>query len=582
MFDKELLKLIGGNKKYVVYTVLLMVLGMLANIGITASVCWAVYFLINGYEPLAYIYPAVTAVVAIIVRYVASRCTGSLKDMLGRKVKKDLRERTYDKILKLGVRSTDGMSMAGLTQVSMEGIEQLDLYYSTYLPQFFFSMIAPILLFCICVGIDWRTSLVLLACVPLIPVSIVAVSKYAKKIFAKYWGKYTSMGDAFLDSVQGLKELKIFKADSARHKKMNASAEEFRKITMKVLVMQLASTTIMDLVAYGGAGAGIALSVVGLMNGGLAPAAALFLILVAVEFFLPLRSLGSAFHVAMNGASAGRKIISLLNLPDPVWGNEEVTGTQLQLDSVTFSYDGKRDVLKDVSMTFPEKGMTAIVGESGCGKSTVVNLLIGAYRPKAGIVAVGGKPLESVTRESYYSHIASVSYNTYLFNDSVRANFELARRNVTDEEIWAALEKVNLAAFIQENGGLDKVITEDANNVSGGQKQRLALAVNLVADKDIYVFDEATSNIDIESEAIIMRNIKAMSAKKSVIVISHRLANVVPADNIYFMEEGEVKERGSHAQLMAASGGYAKLFHAQKELEEGYKEITGVAAEVSV
>ena len=579
MFDKELLKLIGGNRKYVVYTVLLMVLGMLANIGITASVCWAVYFLINGYEPLAYIYPAITAVVAIIVRYVASRCTGSLKDMLGRKVKKDLRERTYDKILRLGVRSTDGMSMAGLTQVSMEGIEQLDLYYSTYLPQFFFSMIAPILLFCICVGIDWRTSLVLLACVPLIPVSIVAVSKYAKKIFAKYWGKYTSMGDAFLDSVQGLKELKIFKADAARHKKMNASAEEFRKITMKVLVMQLASTTIMDLVAYGGAGVGIALAIVGLMNG-LAPAAALFLVLVAVEFFLPLRSLGSAFHVAMNGASAGRKIISLLNLPDPVWGKEEVTGTQLQLNGVTFSYDGKRDVLKDVSMTFPEKGMTAIVGESGCGKSTVVNMLIGAYRPKAGEVTVGGKPLESVTRESYYSHIASVSYNTYIFNDTVRANFELAKKNVSDEEIWAALEKVNLAGFIQENGGLDKVITEDANNVSGGQKQRLALAVNLVADKDIYVFDEATSNIDIESEAIIMRNIKAMSAQKAVIVISHRLANVVPADNIYFMEEGEVKEHGSHAELMEAQGGYAKLFNAQKELEEGYKEITGVAAEV--
>ena len=582
MFDKQLLKLIGGNKKYVVYTVLLMVLGMLANIGITASVCWAVYFCIEGYEPLAYIYPAAGAAAAIIVRYVASRCTGNLKDMLGRKVKKDLRERTYDKILRLGVRSTGGMSMAGLTQVSMEGIEQLDLYYSTYLPQFFFSMIAPILLFCICVWIDWRTSLVLLACVPLIPVSIVAVSKYAKKIFAKYWGKYTSMGDAFLDSVQGLKELKIFKADAARHKKMNASAEEFRKITMKVLVMQLASTTIMDLVAYGGAGAGIALVIVGLMNGWLAPAAALFLVLVAVEFFLPLRSLGSAFHVAMNGASAGKKIISLLNLPDPVWGEEEVVGTQLKLENVTFSYDGKRDVLKNVSMTFPEKGMTAIVGESGCGKSTVVGLLIGAYRPRSGVVAVGGKPLESVTRESYYSHIASVSYNTYLFNDSVRANFELAKKSVSDEEIWNALEKVNLAGFIQENGGPDKVITEDANNLSGGQKQRLALAVNLVADKDVYVFDEATSNIDIESEAIIMRNIKAMSEQKSVIVISHRLANVVPADNIYFMEEGEVKEHGSHAQLMEAQGGYAKLFNAQKELEEGYKEITGVAAEVSV
>ena len=571
MFDKELIKLLGTNKKYVVHVVLLMILGMLANIGITASICWAVYLLIEKQPALMYIYPAITAVVAIIVRYIASRLTGDLKDVLGRKVKKDLRERTYDKILRLGVKSTDGMSMAGLTQVSMEGIEQLDLYYSTYLPQFFFSMIAPFILFAICVGIDWRTSLVLLACVPLIPVSIVAVSKYAKKIFAKYWGKYTSMGDGFLDSVQGLKELKIFRADAARQIKMSENAEEFRKITMKVLVMQLASTTIMDLVAFGGAGAGIALSIVGLMNEWLAPASALFLILVAVEFFLPLRALGSAFHVAMNGASAGKKIISLLNQPDPVWGEKEVAGRELSLENVTFSYDKKRNVLKDVNMNFPEKGMTAIVGESGCGKSTVVNLLIGARRPDKGNVLIGGDEIEGVSRASYYSRLASVSYNTYIFNDTVRANFELAKKNATDEEIFAALEKVNLSAFIKENGGLDKVITEDANNLSGGQKQRLALAVNLVADKDIYVFDEATSNIDVDSEAIIMKNIKEMSESKSVIVISHRLANVVPADSIYFMQDGQVKESGSHAYLMERKGEYAKLFNAQKQLEEGYK-----------
>lgn len=574
MIDKELFRLLGGNKKYIFMAVSAMVLGLIANIGVTACICWAIFLLANGKETISYLYPALGAVICMTVRYVATRLAGNIKDVLGRNVKKDLRERVYNKIVKLGVRSTDGMSMAGLTQVSMEGVEQLDLYYSSYIPQFFFSMLAPFILFFICLPIDWRVATVLLACVPLIPVSIIAVSKYAKKIFAKYWGKYTSMGDSFLDSVQGLKELKIFKADQRQHERMNENAEEFRKITMKVLVMQLASTTIMDFVAYGGAGLGIAFAVMSVVNRGLSPVSALFLILVAAEFFLPLRAFGSAFHVAMNGASAGRKIISLLDTPDPVWGEDVLTGDEIELCDVTFSYDGTRDVLKNVSMKFADRGMTAIVGESGCGKSTVVNMIIGAYRPKAGFVTVGGKKAEEVTRESYYEHLAVVSYNTYIFNQSVRENFYLADKTVSDDAIWDALEKVNLASFIRENGGLDKVISEDASNISGGQKQRLALAVSLIADKKIYVFDEATSNIDIESEAIIMKNIKALSAKKAVIVISHRLANVVPSDHIYYMEHGELKESGTHESLMAKKGGYEKLYSAQKALEEGYaKEV---------
>ena len=577
MIDKNLLRLLGDNKKYIFYTVGLMVLGLFANVGITASICWAINLAIHYDEDsggaIIFLWPAVCAVICIIVRYTASRLVGDLKDTLGRKAKKDLRERVYNKIVKLGVRSTDGMSMAGLTQVSMEGVEQLDLYYSSYIPQFFYAMLAPFILFGITVWIEWRVAVVLLCCVPLIPVSIIAVSKYAKKIFATYWGKYTSMGDSFLDSVQGLKELKIFKADEAQHTKMNETSEEFRKITMKVLVMQLASTTIMDLVAYGGAGIGVAMAILSVVKWELAPIAALFLILVAVDFFLPLRAFGSAFHVAMNGASAGKKILSLLEQPDPVWGEETVTDTEIKVENVTFSYDGKRDVLKNVSMTFPKTGMTAIVGESGCGKSTVVNMLFGAFRPKSGAVTVGGKELESLSRESYYSHLAVVSYNTYIFNETVRANFMLANKAVTDEEIYGALEKVNLADFIRENGGLDKVITEDAANISGGQKQRLALAVNLVAHKDIYVFDEATSNIDIESEAIIMANIKALSREKAVIVISHRLANVTPADLIYYMESGELKESGTHSELMERNGGYAKLYTTQKNLEEGYAEV---------
>lgn len=570
MIDKQLFRLLGGNGKYIFFAVALQSLGLVANVAVTASVCWALYLLLSGGSALSYVYPAVSAVAAVAVRYAATRLTGDVKDVLGRKVKKDLRERVYGKIVKLGVKSADGMSMAGLTQVSMEGVEQLDLYFSSYLPQFFFAMIAPVILFLITVWIDWRVAVLLIACVPLIPLSIVAVSKYAKRIFAKYWGKYTSMGDKFLDSVQGMKELKIFKADQMQHGKINESAEEFRKITMKVLVMQLASTTIMDLVAYGGAGLGILLSVLSAAFWGLSPVAALFLILVAVEFFLPLRAFGSAFHVAMNGASAGKKIIGLLDAPDPVWGEDEAKGTEICLHGVTFSYDGKRDVLKDVNMVFPEKGMTAIVGESGCGKSTVVHMITGAYRPETGKVTVGGTPLENLSRESYYRRLASVSYNTFLFNASVRENFFLADQTATDDRIYAALKKVNLDAFVRENGGLDKMIDEDASNISGGQKQRLAMAVNLVADKDIYVFDEATSNIDIESEAIIMRNVRALSREKCVIVISHRLENVVPSDNIYFMENGEVKECGTHASLMEKRGGYEKLYSAQKALEQGY------------
>lgn len=577
MIDKNLLQLLGKNKKYIFYTVALMVVGLFANIGITASICFAVHDTIHYQEYSGglsiYIWPLICAIVCILIRYVTSRCVGDLKDVLGRNVKKSLREKVYNKITTLGIRSTDEMSMAGLTQVALEGIEQLDLYYSSYIPQFFYAMLAPIILFVITVGIQWQVSLVLLCCVPLIPVSIIAVSKWAKKIFAKYWDKYTSMGDSFLDSVQGLKELKIFSSDQMQHQKMNETSEDFRKITMKVLVMQLASTTIMDLVAYGGAGLGIAMSIYAMNHWNLAAEKALFLILVAVDFFLPLRAFGSAFHIAMNGASAGKKILSLLEQPDPEWGEEEVSKTDISLNDVTFSYDGKRDVIKNLTMHFDQTGFFSIVGESGCGKSTIVNLLFGAYRPQQGTITIGGKPLSSLSRKSYYSHLSIVSYNTYIFNETVRNNFLLARKDVSDQEIDAALEKVNLLSFIQENGGLDKVITEDGANISGGQKQRLALAINLVADKDIYVFDEATSNIDIESEAIIMDNIKQLSKDKCVIVISHRLANVVSSDVLYYLEDGELKERGSHTELMAQNKGYAKLFTSQKQLEEGYTEV---------
>ena len=578
MIDKKLLSLLGKNKKYIFYTILLMVIGLLSNVTITASICYAIKLTANykNYDDLIvrYVITAIVAMVGILIKYVTSRIVGNLKDILGRKAKKELREKVYDKTLKLGVQTTQHISMAGLTQISMEGIEQLDLYYSTYIPQFFYAMLAPIILFGISVWIDWRVALVLLACVPLIPLSIIAVSKYAKKIFGKYWGKYISMGDSFLDSVQGLKELKIFKADQDQNIKMNQSSEEFRKITMKVFVMQLASTTIMDLIAYGGAGVGIALAIVSTLNWGISPFLALFLILIAVDFFLPLRAFGSAFHVAMNGVSAGNKIINFLSIPDPVWGEENKIDLSngIKIENVTFSYDKKREILKNINITIPKTGMTAIIGKSGCGKSTIVNLLLGSIQPNSGLITINNKQLNEYSRECYYSHIASISYNTYMFNESIRANFLLSNNSITDEEIYEALEKVNLKDFVLTNGGLDKVISEDASNISGGQKQRLALAISLVANKDVYIFDEATSNIDIESEAIIMANIKELSKTKSVVIISHRLANIVLSDMIYFMDYGEIKEQGTHSELLKNNGEYALLYKKQKELEEGYLE----------
>lgn len=571
MLDKDLFRLAKGSGKYVAAAVAITVVAMLLNVGITACVCVLLSLAASGAEAKGYVLPGILAVAGVALRVPAGIAASRIKASLGARVKKQLRQRTYDKIVELGVRTTEEMSMAGLTQVSMEGIEQLDLYYSTYLPQFFFSLIAPVILFVIGAFVDVKTSLALLACVPLIPLSIVAVSKYAKRIFAKYWSKYTSMGDGFLDSVQGLKELEIFRADARYHDRMNAKAEEFRKITMKVLVMQLASTTIMDLVAFGGAGAGIALAVTGTVQGRMSPFEALFLVLVAVEFFLPLRALGSAFHVAMNGASAGKKIKALLDAKSPEWGEGEVGEGDVRLAGVYFSYDGNRDVLKDVNMTFG-KGITAIVGESGSGKSTVVGLVTGALRPKKGRVTVGEKDFSSFGRESYYSRLAVVSYNTYIFNESVRDNFLLAKKDATDEEIYEALGKVNLKRFILENGGLDKIVTEDAGNISGGQKQRLALAVNLVADKDIYVFDEATSNIDADSEAIIMQNVRALSERARVVVISHRLENVTGADRIYYLKDGRVAECGDHGELCAKDGEYAALYKTQKSLERGYLE----------
>ena len=449
MPDKQLLRLLGEDKRYIYRAVAWMLTGSLCSIGFTACLCYGLHLLLIDAKASLYLLPFVLGAVCAAVRFLATIRAASVRDRLGRSVKKSLRTQLYAKLLRLGVRETKAVKMAGLTQLATEGIEQLDLYYSTYLPQFFYAMLSPLLLFGICVFINWRVAAVLLACVPLIPVSIVAVSRFAKRIFAKYWGKYTAMGDVFLDSVQGLKELKLFRADARRQAYMNENAEEFRKITMKVLVMQLASVTIMDLVAFGGAGIGAALAVAGTQNGG-GIAAALFLVLVAAEFFLPLRAFGSAFHVAMNGVSAGRMMLTLLEEPEPAWGEAQPCGGRLELEDVHFSYAPGRETLHGVSVVFPDRGMTAIVGESGCGKTTAAKLLTGALRPGSGRVLLDGKPVESLDRQAYYASLAHVSCETFLFHDTIRANFLLANPHAAEEEMWRALALVRLDGLVRD------------------------------------------------------------------------------------------------------------------------------------
>lgn len=574
MIDIELFKLIGKNKKYIFIVVLLMVLSLAFTLGITSTICATLYVALNNLESINYLYLAIAAIVFLDGKFLITYIVGKLKDKIGREVKKDIRSRTYNKILKLGTRSHGDVKLAGLTQISVEGIEQLDLYYSIYLPQFFYSLLAPIILFILTSFISFNVSIVLLCCVPLIPISIVLVSKYAKKIFAKYWGKYISMGDSFLDTIQGLKELKLYKADEAYEKKMLDKSEEFRIITMKVLIMQLASTTIMDLVAFGGAGIGVSIALSETINGTLTPISALFLMLIAVEFFLPLRSLGSAFHVAMNGVSAGKKIMTLLKEKETSWGDKAFEGGDIAFKNVSFKYeDGNKFVLSNVNLNFESNKFTAIVGVSGSGKSTIVSLLTRQNLETSGEVLANNHKIEDYSRESFYKNFVVLSSNTYVFNDTIRNNFKMANENVSDEEIIKALKEVKLENLVSQEKGLDSIINEDANNISGGEKQRLALAINLTQEKKIYIFDEATSNIDIESETIIMKKVGELSKDHTVILISHRLENVKNADKIYFLENGRIIEEGNHKKLINQNGAYSKLYKTQKDLENAYKDI---------
>lgn len=472
----------------------------------------------------------------------------------------------------LGASYSEQVKTSEVVQVAVEGVDQLETYFGAYLPQFFYAMLAPLTLFVVLCFVSVPAAVVLLVCVPLIPVAIAAVQTWAKKLLSKYWGQYTALGDTFLENLQGLTTLKIYQADAFKNDEMNVEAEKFRKITMKVLTMQLNSITIMDLIAYGGAALGVIMAATQLRAGKIDLAGALLIVLLAADFFIPMRQLGSFFHIAMNGMAASDKIFRLLDLPEPAHGGVSCPAGDIVCRGLRFSYEPEREILHGVDLTIPQGKFVSLVGESGCGKSTISALLMGRNKGYTGSVAIGGAELRNIEKASLMRRITYVSHQSYLFKGTVRENLLMGAPGADDGALWAVLERVNLADFLRSEDGLETQLLEKAANLSGGQCQRLALARALLHDGPVYIFDEATSNIDVESENDIMREIHKLAETKTVILISHRLVNVAGADRIYVLESGAVAESGSHEALLLNGGLYAKLWTAQQSLENYGKE----------
>ena len=570
MINKKLIAFDRGAMRFVGANVAFQWLGMLCNIIFVRLIAQLVGAVFAGgltHEMLRQDF--VLCLFTIPLRYVFTLLASSMSDCASKDVKRTLRSKIYEKLTRLGAGYSETIATSEAVMLASEGVEQIDTYFAKYLPQLFYSLLAPVTLFVLLVGVHARSAIILLCCVPLIPMSIVAVQKFAKKLLDKYWGEYTTLGDSFLENIQGLTTLKIYQADGWKHEEMNRQAERFRKITMKVLTMQLNSVTLMDLMAYGGAGLGIISAVAAFAKGQITLTAALTILLLAADFFLPLRLLGSYFHIAMNGAASAEKIFRLLAADEPADGTQEAgEDTTLKLDHVTFGYENDRIILHDVSLCIPQGSFVSLVGESGCGKSTIAAILSGARTGYTGSVTLGGVPVQMLREESRLRTLTVVPHNAAIFKGTVGSNLRMAAPAADDAALWAALEEVNLAAFCRSQQGLDTPLHEGGSNLSGGQRQRLAMARALLHDSPIYLFDEATSNVDAESENDIMAAIRKLAGKKTVILISHRLANVVDSDCIYVMDGGRIAEQGKHEALLAAGGVYSRLYNAQKQLED--------------
>lgn len=570
MIKKRLIGLLKDSKKYIVQNVLWQWLGLLAQITAILAVGQfldtAIFGSVTSREILT---TGMVCAISIIIRMVSDKKASKDSFLASADVKRVLREKIYEKLVRLGASYKEQISTSEVVQLSVEGVEQLETYFGRYLPQFFYSLLAPITLFAVLSFISWKASLVLLICVPLIPLSIVAVQKFAKRLLKKYWGSYTELGDSFLENLQGLTTLKIYQSDERKAKEMDEEAEKFRRITMKVLTMQLNSISVMDLVAYGGAAIGMVVVVREYIDGSLGFAGAFAILLLAAEFFIPLRLLGSFFHIAMNGMAASDKIFRLLDMPEREMGTEELSGEELDInfENISFSYEKERPILKDVSFHIPKGQLVSLVGESGCGKSTIASLILGRNRQYQGKILLGGMDLKNIKEKSLMEQITLVRHNSYLFKGTVEENLLMGNPNATQEQMIEVLKKVNLWEFLNGQEGLCTKLAEKGSNFSGGQCQRLCIARALLHNTEIYIFDEAASNIDVESEEIIMDLIRQLAETKTVLLISHRLANVKKSHCIYVLSEGKIVEKGTHRELMEQSGVYKEMYRTQKNLE---------------
>ncbi|EFF64915.1 ABC transporter ATP-binding protein/permease [Turicibacter sanguinis] len=584
MINKRLISICEESKKYMFLTLLCSWIGIICNIAIIFMMGLFINAMVAG-ETLSkglshfYLTKHLTLAVAIpliiillIAKFIAHHYYGKFSYKSSAKARSTLRSLIYEKLLRLGMDYQKSQPTSTIVQISIEGVEQLEIYFGKYLPQFFYSLLAPLTLFVVISTISWKVALVFIACVPLIPISIIALMKVAKRIMKDYWNNYADLGDTFLENLQGLTTLKVYGQDDIKHLEMNEEAEKFRRITMKLLSMQLNSINIMDLIAFGGSALGTIVALYQFQKGAINVGELIVIILLSSEFFIPMRLLGSYFHIAMNGMAASDRIFALLDTEEVAVKNpcdfKKDSSVKIEVENINFSYDGERQVLNDISFDLTNGGLTAIVGESGSGKSTMATLLIGQKRPTSGRILINGVDLTQLKTEALYEHVSLVSAHSHIFKGSIKENLLMAKRDATSEEVNQALKMARLDQFIAGlPKGLETEVSENGSSLSGGQKQRLALARVILANRDVIIFDEATSNIDVESEEAIWDAIYELSQQKTILVISHRLASVKRAKAIHVFKLGTLVESGTHDHLMSQNGVYAHMVESQQQLE---------------